>query len=102
MMRLTLDALAVLDAIDRRGSFAAAAAELTRVPSAITYTIQKLEHDLGVAVFDRSGHRARLTPAGRRLLEEGRQLLRAAGDLERSVKRVATGWETDLCIAVAD
>ncbi|MDX1656893.1 MAG: LysR substrate-binding domain-containing protein, partial [Candidatus Competibacteraceae bacterium] len=32
----------------------------------------------------------------------GRQLLRAAGDLERSVKRVATGWETDLCIAVAD
>ena len=45
-MRLTLDALAVLDAIDRRGSFAAAAEELHRVPSAVTYQVQKLEEDL--------------------------------------------------------
>ena len=45
-MRLTLDALIVLDAIDRKGSFAAAAEELHRVPSAITYTVQKLEQGL--------------------------------------------------------
>ncbi len=101
-MRLTLDALYVLDAIARKGSFAAAAEELHRVPSAITYTVQKLEQDLGVALFDRSGHRARLTPAGERLLEEGRHLLRAAQELECSVKRVATGWETELRIAVDD
>jgi hypothetical protein len=44
-MRLSLDALLVLDAIDRRGSFAAAAHELHRVPSAITYTVQKLEQN---------------------------------------------------------
>ena len=68
-MRLTLDALIVLDAIDRKGSFAAAAEELHRVPSAITYTIQKLEQGLDVVLFDRSGHRAHLTPAGRKLLE---------------------------------
>ncbi|MBK7332922.1 MAG: LysR family transcriptional regulator [Betaproteobacteria bacterium] len=37
----SLDALAVLDAIDRRGSFAAAADELGRVPSAITYTVRR-------------------------------------------------------------
>ncbi len=42
-MRLSLDALLVLDAIERKGSFAAAAHELHRVPSAITYTVQKLE-----------------------------------------------------------
>lgn len=101
-MRLTLDALEVLDAIDRKGSFAAAAGELHRVPSAITYTIQKLEQDLGVLVFDRSGHRARLTPAGAKLLEEGRHLLRAAGVLEQLVGRVATGWEPELTIAVGD
>lgn len=40
---ITLDALEVLDAIDRKGSFAAAANELFRVPSAISYTVQKLE-----------------------------------------------------------
>jgi DNA-binding transcriptional LysR family regulator len=101
-MRLTLDALAVLDAIDRKGSFAAAAEELYRVPSAITYTVQKLEQDLGVTVFDRGGHRARLTPAGQKLLGEGRRLLSLAEQLERAVKRVATGWEAELSIAVND
>ena len=40
---LTLEALRVMDAIDRRGSFAAAADELGRVPSALSYTMQKLE-----------------------------------------------------------
>ena len=99
-MKLTLDALQVMDAIERLGSFAAAAAELHRVPSALTHTVQKLEQDLGVALFDRSGHRARLTPAGRELMQEGRALLRAAGELECRVKRVATGWETELRIAL--
>ncbi|MEQ1773934.1 MAG: LysR family transcriptional regulator, partial [Burkholderiales bacterium] len=98
----SLDALLVLDAIDRRGSFAAAAHELHRVPSAITYTLQKLEEDLDVLLFDRRGHRAKLTAAGRELLAEGRHILRAAGALETRVKRVATGWETELRIAYDD
>ncbi|WP_455218297.1 LysR family transcriptional regulator [Kaarinaea lacus] len=99
-MSLTLDALTVLDAIDRKGSFAAAAEEIYRVPSAISYTVQKLEQDLDITIFDRSGHRASLTPAGRALLEEGRHLLRAARDLENHVKRISTGWEAELNIAV--
>lgn len=98
-MRLSLDALLVIDAIDRKGSFAAAAHELHRVPSAVTYTVQKLEEDLDVLLFDRRGHRAKLTPAGHELLNEGRHLLHAAGDLEARVKRVATGWEAELRIA---
>lgn len=101
-MRLTLDALAVLDAIARKGSFAAAAEELYRVPSAITYTMNKLEQDLKADLFDRSGHRAKLTPAGEKLLQDGRHLLRAAQELELSVKRVATGWEAELTLAVDD
>lgn len=98
-MRLSLDALLVIDAIDRKGSFAAAAHELHRVPSAVTYTVQKLEEDLDVLLFDRRGHRAKLTVAGRELLTEGRHLLRAAGELEARIKRVATGWEAELRIA---
>ncbi|HEX6829030.1 MAG TPA: LysR family transcriptional regulator [Burkholderiales bacterium] len=101
-MRLTLDAIAVLDVIDRRGSFAAAADELHRVPSAITYTVQKLEQDLGYQLFDRAGHRAVLNAAGRELLREGRHMLRAAAELEARVKRVATGWEAELRIAYDD
>ena len=99
-MYLSLEALGVLDTIDRRGSFAAAAEELGRVPSAITYTIRTLEDTLDVLLFDRRGHRARWTPAGRTLLEDGRRLLAAAGDAEARVRRVATGWETELTVAV--
>lgn len=95
---ITIDALKVLDAIDRRGSFAGAAAELFRVPSAISYTVQKLEEDLDVDIYDRSGHRAILTPAGRYLLEEGRALLEAAENLAHTTRQVAQGWETRLKI----
>ena len=51
---VTLEALRVLEAIHQLGSFAAAAEALFKVPSALTYTVKKLEEDLGVALFDRS------------------------------------------------
>jgi DNA-binding transcriptional LysR family regulator len=101
-MKLSLDALLVLDSIEREGSFAAAAQTLHRVPSAITYTIQKLEQDLGVGLFDRSGHRARLTSAGQMLLKDGRRLLDAAAHLEERVQKQAIGWETELRITHSD
>jgi DNA-binding transcriptional LysR family regulator len=99
-VRLTLDSLQVLDAVDRKGSFAAAAQELHRVPSAVTYAIRQLEQGLELELFDRRGHRAVLTAAGRELLAEGRHLLRAAADLECRVRQVAKGWEVELRIAV--
>ena len=46
ILKLSLEGLQILDAISRRGSFAAAAEELFRVPSTITYAVQKLEEDL--------------------------------------------------------
>lgn len=100
--KLSLEALEVLDAIARKGSFAAAAASLFRVPSAITYTVRKLESDLGITLFNREGHRATLTEAGEALLREGRMLLEAACELEARVLRVAHGVETHLTIAVND
>ena len=100
MPTLTLDALQLIDAIARRGSFAGAAEELGRVPSAVTYAVRKLEDDLDVLLFDRRGYRARLTPAGDELLREGRHLLAAADDLARRVQRVASGWEQALTLAV--
>jgi DNA-binding transcriptional LysR family regulator len=98
-MPLSLDALQTLDAIARNGSFARAAAELHRVPSALTYTIQQLETDLGLTLFNREGRRAVLTAAGHELLNEGRILLKVAADLECRIQQVAKGWETELRIA---
>jgi DNA-binding transcriptional LysR family regulator len=101
-IKISLDSLEVLDAIASKGSFAAAAESLFRVPSAITYTVRKLEQDLGVALFNRSGHRAELTEAGAELLREGRYLLNAASELESHVKLVASGVETELTIAISE
>lgn len=101
-IKVSIEALEVIDAIASKGSFAAAAESLFRVPSALTYSVKKLEDDLGVSLFDRSGHRASLTKAGAELLKEGRFLLDAAQTLESRVKKIATGVETDISIAVSD
>ncbi|PXW28302.1 LysR substrate-binding domain-containing protein [Paraburkholderia caballeronis] len=99
-MKLSFEVLETLDAIDRAGTFAGAAEWLHRVPSALSYQVQKLETDLGVALFDRSGRRARFTHAGRVLVEEGRRLLQRAEELERKAKRVHRGWEPELRICI--
>lgn len=97
---ITLEALRVLDAIERKGSFGAAAEALFKVPSALSYTVQKLESDLGINLFDRSKQKAQLTAAGRLLLEQGRQLLQAANAIEEVVQQLESGWETQLHIAI--
>ena len=97
---LTPDALTMMDAIARTGSFAAAARELGKVPSALTYNVRQLEDALDVLLFDRSSRQAKLTAAGDELLIEGRRLLEAMDAVANRVKRVATGWETQLTIAV--
>lgn len=99
-MKISLDLLQILDAIDRHGSFTAAAGALHRVPSALSHAIAKLECDLGATLFQREGRRATLNEAGRTLLDDGRHLLRAADELERRVQRIANGWEAELRIAI--
>ena len=99
---LTPDALAMMDAIARSGSFAAAARQLGKVPSALTYSVRQLEDALDVLLFDRRSRQATLTAAGQELLDEGRRLLEEVDAVANRVKRVATGWETQLTIAVDD
>ena len=99
---LTPDALVMMDTIARAGSFAAAARELGKVPSALTYSVRQLEEALDVLLFDRSSRQAQLTPAGTELLHEGRRLLQEMAAVSNRVRRVAKGWETQLAISVDD
>lgn len=96
---ITLEALLVLDAIDRRGSFAAAAEQLGKVPSALSYIVQKLEEQLGVTLFVRQGRRSILTPAGRHLLTEGRKVLGAVSKIAEQTQTLAHGFEPKIRIA---
>ncbi len=97
---LTPDALAMLQAVAATGSFAAAARALDLVPSALTYRVRQIEDALDVLLFDRSSRQARLTEAGAELLREGARLLEEIDAVANRVKRVATGWEPQLTIAV--
>ncbi len=99
---LTPDALVMMDTIARTGSFAAAARELGKVPSALTYSVRQLEEALDVLLFDRSSRQAQLTAAGSELLHEGRRLLQEMDAVANRVRRVASGWETQLAISVED
>lgn len=96
---IPLEALKALDAIDRKGSFAAAAEELYKVPSSLTYTIKKVEEDIGAELFDRSQHKAQLTEAGRIVLKQGREILHASDKLVKSVMQYESGWEREIRIA---
>lgn len=98
--KLSLEALTIIDAIERRGSFAKAAEELDKATSALSYTVQKLEEQLGVTLFQRQGRQSVLTAAGRLLLEEGRKILKASSLLVDQVQELASGWEPRLSIAV--
>ena len=97
---LTPEALSMMDTIARTGSFAAAARELGKVPSALTYNVRQLEDALDVLLFDRSSRQAKFTAAGEELLAEGGRLLAEMQAVANRVRRVATGWETQLSIAV--
>ncbi|NDA56317.1 MAG: LysR family transcriptional regulator, partial [Betaproteobacteria bacterium] len=45
---ISLEQLQILDTIARRGSFASAAKAMGKVPSALSYSVRKLEEDLDV------------------------------------------------------
>lgn len=97
---LTPDSLSMLQAIAEAGSFAAAARSLGLVPSALTYRVRQIEDALDVLLFDRSSRQARLTEAGAELMREGQRLLHEIDAVANRVRRVATGWESQLTLSV--
>jgi DNA-binding transcriptional LysR family regulator len=90
----------MLRSVAEQGSLAGAARALGLVPSALTYRVRQIEDALDVLLFDRSARKAVLTDAGRELVQEGNRILADLEAVAQRVKRVATGWEPQLTIAV--
>lgn len=99
-LHFTLDQLEVLEAIDRFGGFAAAAKRLHRATSAVSYAVKSLESAVGVTLFTRTGRSAKLTPAGRAVLEAARDVLERSRRLERLGADLEGGWEPELRVVV--
>jgi DNA-binding transcriptional LysR family regulator len=102
MVEFTLHELQCFDAVAAEGGFQAAAAKLHRSHPSVFAAVAKLEHQLGLALFDRSGYRVRLTAAGRSFHRRARALLREADELRTHARQLAAGEETTLRVALGD
>ena len=97
---LTLDQLRVFAAVADTGSFRAAARRLSRVQSAVSHAIANVEAQLGVTLFDRSGHRPVITPEGEALLANARDILLRVDALRARAQGLGEGVELELSVAV--
>lgn len=84
--------LQMLDTVARMGSFTAAAEQLHKVPSAISYAVRQVEKELGVKLFHRLTRKVELTEAGEHFIKEARQLLRQMEEVKAQTKRVESGY----------
>lgn len=77
-------------------SFTRAARRLYAVQSTVSATIQALEGELGVKLFDRSTRRVELSPAGKVFLPEAKAALEALGRAREVVADASAGLRGSL------
>jgi DNA-binding transcriptional LysR family regulator len=73
---MNLSQLRAIVAVAEVGNFSEAALMLGLTQSTVSYAIASLEEELGVPLFVRGRHGARLTPAGDRITNYAREVLR--------------------------
>src|ERR1700691_3101153 len=96
MDALTFDQIQLLLAVIDEGSFSGAARKLRRAQSAVTYGIQRLEEQVGLALFARSAYRPTLTETGRALLPRARRIAEEAMAFREQAKSLAGGLEAEI------
>jgi DNA-binding transcriptional LysR family regulator len=97
---LTLDQFLVFTCVAEDGSFSATARRMNRAQSAVTYAIQKLEDQLGLLLFDRTGYRPVLTEAGAALLPRAIRIIREVEAFSDQARGITQGLEPELTLVV--
>lgn len=82
---ITLKQLEAFYLAANAASFASAAARLHVTQSSLSKRISELEAQLGQPLFDRTGHKAVLTEAGRTIVSKAQSLLMAADELRSTL-----------------
>ncbi|CAB3788109.1 hypothetical protein LMG28688_02610 [Paraburkholderia caffeinitolerans] len=85
---MNLKRLEHLVALVEEGTFAAAARRVNRTQPALTRSIQTLEDEAGLPLFDRAARGVTLTSTGQMVLERARRILFEASCLERDLQLV--------------
>jgi len=91
IMSLDLRHLRQFVAIAELGSYRRAADALHIAQPALTVSIQKLEHAVGVQLLERGSRGVTLTAAGLALMDDARRALFHADQARRAARRVALG-----------
>jgi DNA-binding transcriptional LysR family regulator len=99
-IHITLKQWRMLHAVVDHDGFTAAAECLHVSQSAISYTIAKLQEQLGLTLIKVEGRKAHLTDQGRALLERSRAILQAAIELEALAESMRLGQESELRLMV--
>ncbi|OUM02299.1 LysR family transcriptional regulator [Variovorax sp. JS1663] len=73
--------LKTLVAVAREGTFAAAGEKIGLTQAAVSAQMQRLEAELGLVLFDRTGRSARLNAKGQETLAQATELIRLYGQL---------------------
>ena len=98
--RVTLEQWRVLQAVIDRGGFAQAADALHKSQSSVSYTVSKLQEQLGYPLLSIEGRKAQLTERGEVLLRRSRHLIKEAIELEELAHTLGKGWEPELEVVV--
>lgn len=98
--RVSLEQWRTLQAVIDYGGYAQAAEKLHRSQSSLSYTVAKLQQQLGVSLLRIDGRKAVLTAAGEVLLQRSRQLVAAAVELEAVAHNLDQGWEPEIRLVV--
>ncbi|MEE4957543.1 LysR family transcriptional regulator [Pseudomonas alliivorans] len=98
--RVTLDQWRTLQAVVDHGGFAQAAEALHRSQSSVSYTVARMQDQLGVPLLRIDGRKAVLTDAGGVLLRRSRQLVKQASQLEDLAHHMEQGWEAEVRLVI--
>lgn len=98
-MILDVRHLELVEAIVGEGTLTRAADRLHLTQPALSHQLRQVEERLGVDLFERSGRRLVLTPAGERVLRASRVVLQELRRAEADVRALAAGRAGTLRIA---
>lgn len=98
--RVTLEQWRTLQAVVDHGGYAQAAEALHRSQSSVSYTVARMQEQLGVPLLEIVGRKAMLTEAGSVLLRRSRHLLKEAQQLEELAWNMDQGWEAEVQLVV--
>ncbi|AKQ63249.1 Transcriptional regulator, LysR family [Myxococcus hansupus] len=90
---VTIDQLRTLHAAAEEGSFSAATRKLGQGQPAVSQAMQRLEKQLGLRLFDRSGRVPRLTAKGEAVVAAAQRLHEDITSLQAVVGRLKSGEE---------